>query len=75
MAKKLTAAESAIQSQERFFKTHQEEARREKIMFQQLLDFQTSMMPLVNLNSAMSGRPQGPYTVKKRNPVVGILNK
>lgn len=42
LAAKLTAAESAIQSHERFFKTHQEEARREKIMFQQLLDFQTS---------------------------------
>ena len=23
----------------------------------------------------MSGRPQGPYTVKKRNPVVGIPNR
>ena len=28
-------------------------------------------MFLVNKNSAMSGRPQGPYTVKNRNPVVG----
>ncbi|MNW09636.1 hypothetical protein D3C71_2066760 [compost metagenome] len=26
---------------------------------------------LVNLNKAMSGRPQGPYTVKNRSPVVG----
>ena len=25
----------------------------------------------VNLNSAMSGRPHGPYTVKKRSPVTG----
>ena len=25
----------------------------------------------VNLNSAMSGRPHGPYTVKNRSPVVG----
>ena len=23
----------------------------------------------------MSGRPQGPYTVKKRNPVVGTPNR
>ena len=30
-------------------------------------------MALVNLNNAISGRPQGPYTVKKRNPVVGKL--
>ena len=29
-------------------------------------------MPLVNLKSAMSGRPQGPYTVKKRRPVQGM---
>ena len=27
-----------------------------------------SRMALVNINSAMSGRPQGPYTVKKRKP-------
>ena len=40
LAAKLTAAESAIQSDRQFFKTHQEEARREKVMFQQLLDFQ-----------------------------------
>ena len=26
---------------------------------------------LVNRNNAMSGRPHGPYTVKKRKPVVG----
>ena len=25
----------------------------------------------VNRNSAMSGRPHGPYTVKKRKPVTG----
>ena len=25
-----------------------------------------------NLNAAMSGRPQGPYTVKKRSPVTDI---
>ena len=42
LAAKLTAAQSAIQLDRQFFKTHQEEARREKIMFQQLLDFQTS---------------------------------
>ena len=30
-----------------------------------------SSMPLVNLNRAMSGRPHGPYTVKKRRPVHG----
>jgi hypothetical protein len=29
-------------------------------------------MPLVNLKSAMSGRPHGPYTVKKRRPVIGM---
>jgi len=28
-------------------------------------------IPAVNLNSAMSGLPHGPYTVKKRNPVHG----
>ena len=30
---------------------------------------------LVNLKYAISGLPQGPYTVKNLNPVVGILNK
>ena len=34
-----------------------------------------SRMALVNRNSAMSGRPQGPYTVKKRSPVVGRPNR
>src|SRR6185436_6293651 len=33
-----------------------------------------SRMFLVNRNSAISGRPQGPYTVKKRSPVTGSLN-
>ena len=32
-------------------------------------------MDRVNLNNAMSGRPHGPYTVKKRNIVTGKLNK
>ena len=27
----------------------------------------------INRQGAISGRPQGPYTVKKRTPVVGIL--
>jgi hypothetical protein len=31
-------------------------------------------MALVKMNIAMSGRPHGPYTVKKRNPVVGRPN-
>ena len=29
----------------------------------------------VNLNNAVSGLPQGPYTVKYLSPVVGKLNK
>ena len=33
-----------------------------------------SRMFFVNRNSAMSGRPHGPYTVKKRRPVTGSLN-
>ena len=32
-------------------------------------------IPRVNLNSAMSGRPHGPYTVKKRRPVTGKRNR
>ena len=32
-------------------------------------------MARVNRNSAMSGRPQGPYTVKKRRPVQGRPNR
>ena len=35
----------------------------------------TSNMALVNKIGAISGRPHGPYTVKKRNPVVGMRNK
>ena len=29
------------------------------------------MMFFVNMNNAISGRPNGPYTVKNRKPVVG----
>src|SRR5258707_13201877 len=32
-------------------------------------------MPRVNLKSAMSGRPHGPYTVKKRSPVDGMRKR
>jgi len=30
------------------------------------------MMLTANLKAAMSGRPQGPYTVKKRSPVTDM---
>ena len=33
--------------------------------------FSLFKIALVNLNNAISGLPQGPYTVNKRSPVVG----
>ena len=40
-------------------------------MFLAAISF-SSIMALVNLYTAISGRPHGPYTVKNRNPVQGI---
>lgn len=40
IAAKLTAAESTIEEQKRFFRIQQDESKKEKSMFQQLLDFQ-----------------------------------
>jgi hypothetical protein len=40
IAAKLTAAESAIESHNRFFRIQEDESKKEKAMFQQLLDFQ-----------------------------------
>src|SRR5512133_3613898 len=34
-----------------------------------------SRIALVKINKAISGLPQGPYTVKKRKPEVGMPNK
>ena len=38
------------------------------------IDRETRENVRVNRNSAMSGRPHGPYTVKNRKPVVGNRN-
>jgi hypothetical protein len=40
IAAKLTAAETAIEAHNRFFRSQEDESKKEKAMFQQLLDFQ-----------------------------------